>query len=159
VNIRRTIMGLAGLATVVGLSPAAVAGAAVASTEREPVHFTVDFVQPCNGVEGMLSVDGEATFHDTDTGSTYRFKVTTKAAFVFEPDDPSIAPATGRYIDHLIVNTNYGRPDGFSNERIITRAIVMTADGEQFPLSTTFVTNTDANGNVDVRVADVRCGG
>jgi hypothetical protein len=157
-NIIRTVATVTAAAAMATLASAPVEAAATTFSERSVVSYTEPFFGPCDGSVGTITVEGEAVSHVTDSGRAYRFHATTRATFVYEPDDPTLPTASGHFVDQDMVNVNYGELKD-SRQRFLTRAIALSSDGDRFPISFTTVVHYGADGSVDVLIDEVRCGG
>jgi hypothetical protein len=157
----KIVRAIATATTAVGLVTVAatpVDAAATTFTERSAVSYTEPFLGPCDGSVGTLTVEGGSVAHVTDSGSSYRFHATTRASFVYDPDDPTLPTATGHFVAQDMVTLNYAQLKD-ARQRLLTRAIAVSSDGDRFPILFTTVTLYGADGSVEVLIDEVRCPG
>ena len=157
-RFHRTIAMLAGVAVL--LLTGAPAGA---QAEHFTFPFSVDSTEPslgpCDQSPGVLTLRGDGVVaHITDTGQTFEFGYNLQLQFTFDPDDPGLPSASGRLVAQHHENVNEGQ----LHDRRVTdaeHAIAVLEDGTTLPIQTRTTLAISADGNVEVTVDSVRCGG
>jgi len=157
-RIHRTIAALGGAAAL--LLAAAPAGA---QAEQQTQHFSFAFSEPSVNVcipsiTGVLSVQGDGVFHLTGTGQTFQLINNAQGLFTFEPDDPGELSSSGHFVVQHRENVNFGQ---LKDLRITdaTLLVALLEDGTRVPIQITTTLLISADGNVEVKVDSVRCGG
>jgi hypothetical protein len=157
-RFHRVIAALGGAAAL--LFAAAPAGAqAVHVTEHYSVGFNEPAVSPCEPpLIGVLTIEGDGVFTLTDTGQTFALSDNLHGSFSFDPDDPALPTSSGHFVAQHRENLNYAQLQDLR----VTDAehfIVHVADGTNFPIQIRTTVLFSADGQVEVKVDTIRCGG
>jgi hypothetical protein len=156
-RFHRTIATLAGVAAL--LLTGAPAGA---QAEHFTFPFSVDSTEPslapCDQSPGVLTLRGDGVAHITDTGQTFEYGYNLQLQFTFDPDDASLPSASGRLVAQHQENVN---EDQLHDRRVTDaqHAIAVLEDGTTFPIQIRTTLAISVDGNVEVTVDSVRCGG
>jgi hypothetical protein len=126
-------------------------------TEHEVIQFTdPGFIGPCDGSAGVLTVDGEALIHVTDTGQTFRLDSTVRGTISIDFADPAETDVEGHFVS--MHHINYAQLQDY---RVAddTHLVAFAADGTQQPVHTKMTVLYGADGSVEVKIDSTRCGG
>jgi hypothetical protein len=156
-RLRRTMAAVGGACALL------LAGApAGAQPETRTEHYTADFSQafigPCDGSTGTLTVQGEGIFQLVDTGRTFQLHDILHGSFSFDPDDPALETLSGHFVSQHRESVNYGQLKDFRVTDMI-RSVGSTPGGRNLPVHTTLTVHFSADGDVEVKVDSIRCGG
>ena len=128
-------------------------------TEHNVVQFTDPFyVGPCDGSAGTLTVDGEETFHLTNTGQTFQATSTLRGEFSIDFTDPAVNDVQGHFVSVHHENVNYAQLKDYRVTDNI-HAVALAADGTRQPVHTMMTVLFPAGGGVEVKIDSTRCGG
>jgi hypothetical protein len=155
-TIIQTLATTTAAAAIAVFTATPVEAAVTTAIERNPVSYTEPTFGPCDGNAGTLTVEGEAMTHVTDTGKTFQLSSTTRAVFSYVPDDPTLPSASGHFVSRETINVNSAQLKD-ARQRLLTRAIAVSEDGDRFPILFTTVILYTADGGVDVLIDEVRC--
>ena len=128
-------------------------------TQQNVVQFTdPNYIGPCDGSAGTLTVDGNETVHLTDSGRTFRFTSTLRGAFSIDFTDPTVSDVQGHFVSVHHENVNY---EQLQDLRITDNihAVAFAADGNSQPVHTMMTILYAADGSVEVKIDSTRCGG
>jgi hypothetical protein len=158
-RFHRTIAALGGVAAL--LVTAAPAGAeATHVTEHYSFELSLPFAAPCDdpSYTGVLTVEGDGVLTFTDTGTSFQFTDNAHGQFTVDPDDPGVPASSGHFVLQHRDRLNYGQ----LKDRRVTdtqHTIVHVVDGTNFPIQIVTTVLISAEGEIDVKVDSVKCGG
>jgi hypothetical protein len=158
-RFHRTIAALSGAAAL--LVPAAPAGAqATHETDHYSFEVSLPFVAPCDDppYTGVLTVAGDGVVTFTDTGTSFQLTDNANGLFTVDPDDPSVPSSSGHFVVQHRERLNY---DQLKDFRVTDtqHTIVHEIDGTNFPIQVMTTVLFSAEGEIDVKVDTIKCGG
>lgn len=158
-RLHRTIAALGGAAAL--LVTAAPAGAqATQETEHYSFELSLPFLSPCDDppYTGVLTVEGDGVFTFTDTGGNFQLTDNAQGRFTVDPDDPGVPSSSGHFVIQHREHLNY---DQLKDFRVTDtqHTIVHEVDGTNFPIQVMTTVLFSADGEVDVKVDSIKCGG
>ena len=158
-RFHRTMAALGGAAAL--LVTATPAGAqATHETDHYSFELSFPFLAPCDDppYTGVLTVEGDGVFTFTDTGTSFQLTDNAHGLFTVDPDDPDVPSSSGHFVVQHRERHNY---DQLKDLRVTDteHTIVHEIDGTNFPLQMMTTVLISAEGEVDVKVDSIRCGG
>lgn len=158
-RFHRTIAALGGAAAL--LVTTAPAGAqATQDTEHYSFNLSLPFVASCDDptYTGVLTVEGDGVLTFTDTGTNFQFTDNAQGLFTVDPDDPAVPSSSGHFVVQHREHLNY---DQLKEHRVTDtqHTIVHEVDGTNFPIQIMTTVLFSAEGEVDVKVDTIKCGG
>ena len=157
-RFHRVIAVLGGAAAL--LVSASPAGAqAVHIKDHYSLGFSEPSATPCEPpLPGVLTVQGEGVLSATDNGNTFALTDNLHGNFSFVPDDPAVPSSSGHFVVQHRENVNYAQ---LKDLRVTDtqHTSVHLADGTNLPIQIRTTILFSADGNVEVKVDSVSCGG